>query len=720
MSARHTIGCMVVCALLATSTWAQTLTMDVTPGFDGLCPAEGCYPVTVTILGERANAPPVVAEVEVVANSWIGSSRARKLVTLSGGIVSQAVGFLLCSPEEPYEVLARLILRGRVMATSKPASVTAAQWFPLLVGLGSETSAVAHLPQRSLGVVSIDGRLVTAEQATNRYEPSPFSADTSTGARNRRLFIGRVRTSLPPDSMLAYRGVAAVSLDDRAWDTLTERQQNALKGYVLSGGLLVVHGVDLNRLQTLIPSGLLPVEPLGLMQVPAPTLAGWIPSLRGATSTVDVVRSRVLSGGRVLLSYRDIPLAVTMPKGQGQVVFLAFDPSQPPLANNDAAHSLWKNLLRLQIKRFVPPATIFPDKWISYWGASSLSTDYFAGMIEAMVEAVAANPVPLGWLIAYLGVYTLMLIPMNYLVLRKLDRLQWSWFTLPALALLTSAAGYAIATQVQTSSHQLRWWTALYTSSGSPQVAVESDWVLYSAHSQRYRLRARVDSTIIENSSRTLQAQHAMEISQEEPADIRDVLVPLWSARSFHLSGIAPLQGTVDVTAQRKGKTLLLNVRNSTPYSLKNLLVVSPSGVISVGDACPPGGQRNLSVAITERANVPALPLESRGYSTPLTLQQSTTKRKDWREQTMQSWLGMVWMRLISPVTLKVSSPGYPPVPYRSRPPVTAGHGDLSRAVLVGEIEGFPQPAEITPLSRDSIQQATMLAVAFEVQGGGR
>lgn len=717
MSAWYAMACMAICAILAMPTWAQTLTVDVVPGFDGVCPSEGCYPVTVYIQGERANTPPAVAEVEVEATTWQDSSRARKTVTLSSGVVSQSLSFLLCSSQEPNEITARLILRGRVLAASKPASITAAQFFPLLVGLGSETSAVAHLPQRSLGVVSIEGRLVTAEQATSRYKPPPFSGYTPPGAENRRLFVGRVRTSLPPDSMLAYQGVAAVSLDDRAWDTLTERQQNALKGYVLSGGLLVVHGVDLNRLKTLIPSGLLPVEPVGLTQVPAPALIGWVPSLRGSSGMVDVVRSRVLGGAKVLLSHRDIPLVVTMPKGLGQVVFLAFDPTQPPLANGDAAHSLWKNLLRLQIKRLVSPTTIFPDEQGTYWGVSSLSKAYFGEMIQAMVEAVAANPVPLGWLAAYLGVYALVLIPLNYLVLRKLDRLQWSWFTLPVLALLTSAAGYAIATQVQTRSHQLRWWTALYTSSGSPQAVVESDWVLYSAYSQRYRLRARVDGTIIENSSRALQAQHAMEIPQEEPADVRNVPIPLWSARSFHLSGIAPLQGTVNVTAQIKGKTLLLNVRNSTPYSLKNLRVVSPAGVIPIGGACPPGGQRNLSVAITGRANSPALPFEPRGYYG--TLRQSTSTGEDWFERTMQSWLGMVWARLDVLVTPELYY-GYPPVPYRSRPPMTVGRDDLSQTVLVGEVEGFPQPAEITPLSHTSSQQVTVLAVAFDVQGDGR
>ncbi|MEJ5252799.1 MAG: hypothetical protein HPY54_06785 [Chthonomonadetes bacterium] len=720
MSARLGIACILWSIALIVSSWAQTLTVDVTPGFDGTCPAEGCFPVTVYIQGERANAPPVAGEVEVVANSWAGKGVASRSVTLGGGLVSQAVSVLMCVPGEPYELTARLIVRGRVLATSKPVSVNMAMYFPLLVGLGTESSALAHLPQRSLNVVSVDGKLVSVEQLPGGYEPPPVSPFWSPGAANRRLFIGRVRNSLPPDSALAYRGVAAVSLDDRAWDTLTERQQNALTGYVLSGGLLVVHGVDINRLQTLFPSGLLPAEPLGLSRVPADALASWIPSLRGSSAEVDVVRSRALGGARVLLKSGDISLVVAMQKGLGQVVFLAFDPGQPPFANSEAAHSLWKALLKLHTNRFVPPTSLFPDEQIGMWSPVQSSRDYYSSIVRALVEAVASRPVPLGWLVTYLGVYILILIPLNYLVLRKMDRLQWSWFTLPVLAVLASAGGYVMAAQVQTSSHQLRWWTALYTQSGSPLATVESDWVLYSAHTQRYRLQARVNGTIIENSPRDLQAERAAAIPQDEPADLRDVPIPLWSARSFHLSGLASLQGTVSVSAQRRGNQLQVTVRNGTPYSLKNLRVVTSWGSIPTREACPPGASRRFRVSLLGLERLPSLPDYTGYYRYPYAPQTPSERPdRDWREQAMGWWLGLLHLRL-NP-SLATNAPySYPPGVRQSRPPARSNHAEIRTAVLAAEIEGFPQPAEVTPLPYSSAQQVTMLAVAFDIQGGAK
>lgn len=699
------------CLLLWSVVWmaparAQPLVLDVVPGFDGVCPGEGCYPVTVWIQGKRASSTPAVYEVEVTATSWKGSSTARRAVTLAGDAVSQAVGVLLCTPEEPYEITARLFLHGRLLAISKPVPATMAQWYPLLVGLGTDNSALTYLPQRSLGVVSIDGKLMPANKAPLPEPPISFPQP---GADNRRLFIGRTRNSLPPDSALAYRGVAAVSLDDRAWDTLTERQQQALIDYVLSGGLLVVHGVDINRLQSLKPSGLLPVEPLGLSRVPARALVRWIPSLRASEDGLPVVRSRPLGGAKVLLQWRDIPLAVVAPKALGQVVFLAFDPNQPPLNGGDQSHALWRQLLSLHVRRFIPPLALFPESEPVQEPFQG-SKGFYSQLILAMVNAVAAKPVPLNWLIAYLGVYILVLIPLNYMVLRRLDRLHLSWFTLPMLAVLTSLGGYLMAARVQVGTHQMRQWTVWYTTSGSPQAIVESDWVLYSARTQRYRLRAAIDGVLLENSSSDLQSQRVAEIPQETPAELRDVPIPLWSARSFHLSGTMNLMGSVAISAARRGKgAFLIRVNNSTPYPLRNIRVVFPSGFYTSKASCPAGGQSSISVdeASGTFTRFSVLPPSFPSYPQPQPDEAFGGQR--WRTQAMQTWLTLAGLRL---------SRWGDFMELRTEAMMRPSRRDLSRGLLVAELQDAPPVVEVSPLPSSFSQQVTVLAVYFEVKEG--
>ncbi len=712
MSTRRVVWCLLLwSAMWIASARAQPIVLDVVPGFDGVCPGEGCYPVTVWIQGRRANPAPTVYEVEVTGLSWKGSAFARKSVTLSGEAVSQAVSLLLCTPDEPYEVTARLVLRGRVLATSKPVSATMAQWYPLLVGLGEESSALSHLPQQSLGVVSIEGKLVVPDEG-RLPAPPPFPPDAVPDKR--RVYIGRVRNSLPPESALAYRGVAAVSLDDRAWDTLNERQQQALIGYVLSGGLLVVHGLDINRLQSLVPSGLLPVEPLGLSSVPPWAMERWIPSLSEDVDELDVVRSRPLGEAKVLLQWEGTPLVVVAKKGLGQVVFLAFDPGQPPFRGDVESYALWKNLLRLQTGRFTTPTAVFPESDSISSTPQVGGKDFYSDMIRAMVNAVAAKPVPLNWLIAYLGVYILVLIPMNYLVLRKLDRLHLSWFTLPMLAVLTSLGGYLMASEVQVGSHQMRQWTALYTASGSPHAVVESDWVLYSARTQRYRLQAKIDGTILENSPSDLQARRVAEIPQDIPADVQEVPIPLWSARSFHLSGIMNLQGSVSVSARRESNVLRFKVRNNTRYRLSNFRLVTSLGVVPLGGTCSPGAQIDLSVRRGAPVSVPLSPDLPYYYGRRSPLSDTSDGGK-WQEQVNNGWLGLVFTRLPYSVATYIPDGSSMPAVQGTLP-----RTNISQGVLVAEAQGVPPVVEVTPLPSSSSQQVTVLAVHFNVQDGRR
>lgn len=710
MCARYVVAWFLVYGWLAVSAWAQVLTVDVVPGFDGICPGNGCFPVTVHIQGQRAAAPPTACEVVVTASSYRTTDRARKLVTLPGGVVSQSVGFVLCLPDEPYELSARLILRGRVLASSKPVSVTWAHWYPLLVGLGSETTTLKNLPQKPVGVVSVSGLLRTTEGWRNGAPYLPPGIPPP--SEHRQLFIGRVRNSLPPESAIAYRGVAAVSLDDRAWDTLTERQQRALIHYVTFGGLLVVSGLDINRLQTLMPSGLLPVEPTGIAQVPVSSLAGWA-KVSSRERLVDIVRSRALGDAQVLLRYGDVPLIVALPKGMGQVVFLAFDPNHPLIASEETALTLWRRLLALHANRFAPPALFFPQTHSPLWGSPPIISDTIAysNLLRAMVSDVTARPVPVGWLVTYLGAYILVLIPLNYLLLRKMDKLQWSWFTLPALAVLMSAAGYAMATQVQTGSHQLRWWTTLYARSGSPHAAMESDWVLYSAHSQRYRLKASVEGIIVENSPPDLQAQRAVETPQVEPSDLRDVPIPLWSARTFHLSGTTSLQGTVNVVATRDKNGLKVFVRNRTPYTLKNLYVTTAFGTVPFGEVCTPGTEATVTVRPRARLlRPPVVPYPM--FGTLRAQPHDTPNDVVWHEEARNAWQEIVRVQLRNSIDQDMLS--------RLGLMTGASLRKTSRGVLTAQVENFPLPAHVTPLSRSSVEHVTTLAIPFEVQGGRR
>lgn len=678
---RWRLGAVGLLLWLVATVGAQPLSVEVVPGFDGVCPQGGCYPVTVWIRGERNVSPPVLAQVQVRVSGWEVRANARQTVSLPSGQLSMPISFLVCHPPTLNELdfTAQVVLNGRPLAVSKAVTATASQWSPVVVSLGTDQSAFSSLDQQAIPLVQMGDRLFPSSAA------APLVS-----SRNSRVLVGRVRFSLPPSHGVAYRGVTAVSLDDRPWDTLTQSQQRAIADYVWAGGLLVVHGVDLNRLQTLQPSGLLPVEPLGITQVSTRALRQWIPNLPEAS--MDVVRARPVGESWVLWREGDLPLVVVKRKGFGQVVFLAFDPSQPIFSQEQVARALWQQILSLRAETFVAPGGLFPSdpRWNGRGQPYLSPPQQHLFLIQALMTGLTGTPLPVGWLAAYLGGYVLLLIPLNYVILRRVDKLHWSWFTLPLLAIGLSVGTYAAARQLQAGINQLRSWTVIYVPSGASYGILESDVLLYSATSARYTLQSLVEGCLVESSPPSLQASRTEETSQQILPRL-EVVVPVWSARSFHLSSTTTLSGRVDVSVERKGG-VHLKVFNRTPYRLRQLYLISANGSTAIAQQIEPNG----SLQIRLDRSTPWTPLKTGRF---------TKRTVDWRDQAMVEWIALCGFHLREGLFL------YPDAGERTESVFTPAE---RQGILVATVEMEQPLLRVTPEIRTKSQH-TLLAVHFEV-----
>ena len=109
----------------------------------------------------------------------------------------------------------------------------------------------------------------------------------------------------------------------------------------------------------------------------------------------------------------DRVIAADMAFGSGSVTLLGFDPATSWIAEGDAIDvPLWRRLL--------PPRS---------GGTVALADD------QTIVGAVANLPSlalpPIGALLVLLAGYIVLVGPVNYLVLRWLDRREWAWVTVP-------------------------------------------------------------------------------------------------------------------------------------------------------------------------------------------------------------------------------------------------------------------------------------------------
>jgi hypothetical protein len=247
-----------------------------------------------------------------------------------------------------------------------------------------------------------------------------------------------VIVTVPPGD-LPSRVEAWSAIDRLVWqdiDTsqLTEDQVAALTAWVAAGGLLVVAGGSTGT-TTLggLPPELLPFLPTGTVDVSEADLASLLGELPAGAGSLPAVAG-TLTDGVVLGRSGDEVFAAQRRVGQGTVTVVGIDPSTAWLAGTDTATSLWRRFLPSNMNgAVINPLTLNDDSQI----------------VQALSNLPAVDLPDLGVLFALLLLYIALIGPINYLVLRRLDRREWALVTMPVLVGVFAVAAYALGSTLK-------------------------------------------------------------------------------------------------------------------------------------------------------------------------------------------------------------------------------------------------------------------------------
>jgi hypothetical protein len=245
---------------------------------------------------------------------------------------------------------------------------------------------------------------------------------------------GQAVVALLKPEDLPPRVEAWAALDRLVWqdvDTarLSADQLNALELWVAAGGqLAIVGGTTGPDSLRALPAELLPfvpertvdVQPADLVDLLGrlPQAAGGLPGLAGT-----------LREGAVLGRSGELVYAASMGRGQGSVSIVGIDPGTAWLARTDTASSLWRRLLPARAGGSTSPFFL-PDE-----------SSIFANALYNL-PAVALPPIE--QLFVLLLAYIALIGPVNYLVLRRLDRREWAWLTMPLLVGVFAVGSYGL------------------------------------------------------------------------------------------------------------------------------------------------------------------------------------------------------------------------------------------------------------------------------------
>jgi hypothetical protein len=381
--------------------------------------------------------------------------------------------------------------------------------------------------------------------------------------------------------------------------TLRPDQLAALRGWIAGGGrLTIVGGTSGASSLAGLPEDLLPYRPQATTDISPSTLQDLVGPVTSTVQTIPAMTgARSTVHGRVLAASGDQVTAAERVFGSGAVTILGIDPTADWLARTAASDAVWN--------RIVPPR--------------SVSSQLVVGDDSQLLNAVNTLPSlalpPIGGLLILLAGYILLVGPLNYFVLRRLDRREWAWVTMPLLVVGFAAAAYLYG-------NTLRGGQVIINSvaivRGAPDTTVASATAyvgVFSPTRETYQLEipggallSPPVSSAFDSGFNGAQNAAILDILQGETARVRDLSVGYGSLRAVRAE--VPVVGPlVSAVLRLEGDHLKGTVTNRSTIPLEKPALVLGGSVAVLADLAPgasvaidlPLGTNSLEQRISDR-----------------------------------------------------------------------------------------------------------------------
>lgn len=390
---------------------------------------------------------------------------------------------------------------------------------------------------------------------------------------NPQVQASAVITLAPAD--LPERVEAWGALDRLVWQDvpvaqLSTGQLDALRGWVAGGGRLVLlGGTSGTGVFAGLREDLLPFRPTATVDLTTDELTSFLGPLPDGATALPALAG-ILVRGRPLARAGDLVSAALMDYGRGSVTLIGFDPATTWVSTSRVGAVLWRLAL---------PVT-------TGYGAVNpgiLSDD--SQLVQALYFLPTLDLPPIDTLVVLLILYTLLIGPLNYLVLKRLDRREWAWITMPALVLVFSVASYGLGLTLHGTDTIVNELSIVRGTAGTDAGRAQVFFGVFSPSRRSFDVEVKgpalVTSTISEYQQTISQA--GLDVVQGESARVRGLEVSVADLRAFRgeLAVVAPL---IEADLRLEGASVRGTVTNRSGRTLERPAVVIGSTVVRLND----------------------------------------------------------------------------------------------------------------------------------------
>lgn len=360
-----------------------------------------------------------------------------------------------------------------------------------------------------------------------------------------------------PDRVEGWGPLDRLVWQDVPTDRLSNDQLAALRAWVAGGGRLVLlGGTSGSGVFGALPEELLPYLPTTTVEVEPAELGVFLGELPAGAAALPA-SAGLLERGRALARSGDLTAAAATTYGRGSVTLIGFDPATAWLAGSRAGAALWRVALPSGGNGIqTNPGNLTDD----------------GQLVQALYLLPTLDLPPIGLLIGLLVLYTLLIGPLNYLVLRRLDRREWAWVTMPALVLAFSVGSYGLGLNLHGADTIVNELSIVSGSAGTDAGRARVYVGLFSPSRRTFDVELSgpllVTSPISEFQQSTF-SQAGLDVVQSERARVRGLEVGVSDLRMFRgeIATAAPL---VEADLRLVGAVLQGSVTNRSGRTLEN------------------------------------------------------------------------------------------------------------------------------------------------------
>lgn len=412
-----------------------------------------------------------------------------------------------------------------------------------------------------------------------------------------------------PTRPMGFAGIGKVILGSGS-ERLSDEQIEALKLWASTGGTLAfIGGASSPVLSDTRWVDVIPAHSFHVMMLPGSSVLTRLSGSEAESVPQFSVSSGLPAVGATATKEGSTLLWSESSYGLGRMLFIAFNPFEGPLSHWNGRGVALTRILRLD-------TGMSANAFMAGFTTNIQSTP--GGVSLPVSHSVAEDPFsmtlpPTSQIFTILAAYFVVVVPINFLVLKKLRRGELAWFTAPVIslafaALLFTAAGSLYSAKLSSLSSGV-----VICQEGNQEGLFVGSTDLFVPHAGSYDLKLKgVDSLGDLPGENGYQPYGYGSVDGDQsgnfdPIDIGEVVVPsmpannlafrrmiyrqrIPSASWFHVK----LQSTGDASAR-------CDIVNTSPFTLKNAQLAVGARLMDLGDI-QPGKHLSRNVAFMHEA----------------------------------------------------------------------------------------------------------------------